>query len=1405
MSTKTEDLSALSYVNKDFGAIYPEMLDLAKQLTNKWDPSKSNESDPGVVLLKEGAFVADHNNYNIDKNILEAFLPSATQDRSVRNITEMNGYTPRYYVSANGDVTFKWKMPDEESNLPKVYTIPAFTLVISDADESVSYTQVENLSVGDSQTSCMFIEGTLQTLTINDLSVINIDNLDDNNRIYLPESMVAQNGVFIKNINREDYEDYWVRDNYLITKPVGSRVFKVDYDSYKELPYIEFPSDIANLIGDGLQIQYIATSGIAGNVSANSLCKILSPSSFTDIDGNTRSTSSFSLWNSAAIVNGKNPETIDEMYQSFKRVVGTFDTLVTCQDYSNKIYSLTDDYDNPLVSNVYVTDRRTDYNKSSNVITYDIDTLSVKLKNISTNKCSLVYKGLKSTYDELINVPNSDPGDMYCVTAQDATGGLYVNMSSQPGISKFVKQDSINLNDFSLLTAAMTPYDLVIYGLKAFAISEYNSNKLYFQNALNNSFKPISSLIRTEIESDIEGVKCISHKYNNPTSGDIYCFKNYAPLDIRIETFNKIEKEEEDQILNNIYIAISQNFNPRFLDFGEKLDESKLRNVIIDSDSRIKNIDISPIIYRTIAMTGDADGIEHDLNDTSIYSGTTILLDLVAKNILAGRVCLFEFDNKFNYEYGQEFGKIHDIAENRTIKTELYIPLTPTEENTEIALEKQTRDFIKIIQIGDGTSAPAYKYTLEREGGQGSIANNNSIELGVGEVFTLYELQGTTDKIIKTTAYSSTSNVTISIVNNTSAPINATTTKTNLQSGSISIITSEEIATTKPGTVNLDYTLNENEIIQIIHPNYYSDKTFGMYVNYRYEGNNTDRIYANTEHTLTVDERVILIYSKDGVESSPIVYKTGDIINASFDLVPTDLLSDLPSSNRTYIYNNETFNKAFRMLSSNQTISSRKLLSTKLDDSGIWCYWIINSASDGTNTLFENDDTYRILRNNEYFIYTNADLNELVILGAGTRISRTSTNSSSKWRIDNKDNITIESISENGTSSDISWQKNLDLSRDNLYITEMNIITLGKGDNIKILGWTNDLMPKYDDGDEEIPAFCGDDYSTCDGTIMYTINNETVTLPSADNFYMIKSRLDLNMSSIPQQLFATYDGEGETYKSIQRIILNDSTVISAVGDYNNRYVQSSRPLVAVGNTINIEEPVKLYEYSLKDGYTYKKSILVGDSKNVGTSSNPKKFSYMFSALEPSNYTYIIPVHIIGDDVDIYVDGSYYINDPSSITNVNIYDYNNNSIAKGNILTLSGNNSYYIAFDFETSSSVTAQLDVWFNSLSTKNEIIYIDNVCIIEGLNNNLKNLGNNDDQTLRNLLDRINAIIAGSDKPSIKMYYPYKINNSIAMDITDFKDPYIMWDKNNIANMMTIPQVDLENSTISVYTRLIK
>lgn len=380
MITKEDiELSKMSYTNKDFASLYPDLLDLAKQLTNSWDPSASNESDPGVVLLKEGAFIADHNNYNIDKNVLENFLPSATQETSVRNLVEMNGYVPRYYISATGDLNFSYDRGDDEE-APDQFTIKRFTIQVSSERGDVTYTQVEDLTITaeNAKDTCTFMEGSLSTLTVNGIQNITLDNIDDNNRVYFPVRYVAENGVFISNtlLDGKINYDFWEQKDYLLTQPLGSKVYKIDYDSSLDLPYIEFPSDIANIIESGLTIRYIVSSGVNGNVSAGVLNNIISPSTAITLSKSASEnidipTEYFTVYNSSSILNGKDPETIDEMYQSFKKVVGTFDTLVTCKDFQNAIYMMSDDNKTKIVSNDIVTDIKTDYNKSLRVATYD--------------------------------------------------------------------------------------------------------------------------------------------------------------------------------------------------------------------------------------------------------------------------------------------------------------------------------------------------------------------------------------------------------------------------------------------------------------------------------------------------------------------------------------------------------------------------------------------------------------------------------------------------------------------------------------------------------------------------------------------------------------------------------------------------------------------------------------------------------------------------------------------------------------------------------------------------------------------------------------------------------------------------------------------------------------------------
>ena len=414
MITKKEIATVnLSPTKKDFVQIWNELLDIAGKLSERWDPTSTNEGDPGIVLLKVLTGIADKLNYNIDKNTLEAFMPTAAQEDSMRKLCEMLGYNMRYYQSAIIPVTVKYHNtePDEEEAAVMVdgegLVIPKFT-VITNADKDINYfvlpkqTYSQNHLISSNHPTvtldCM--EGQIVKYeSINDNDIITINQISENNRFYLPETQIAENGIFIFNVytnnvfGQEILEDGepWERVDNLNLQEPGTKVFKFGYDSYESRPYIEFPEDYSELFNEGIFIYYTRTNGINGNISAKTLTQIELPTS-----GNWGSVSSesFSVENNLSATSGRDIETIKQAYQSFKKTIGTFETLVTCRDYMNKIYSMTDSQNKPLVSNILVTDIRNDLNHAVTIC--------------SCNDAGIYYKEVPLYTEEIITQKTVD-------------------------------------------------------------------------------------------------------------------------------------------------------------------------------------------------------------------------------------------------------------------------------------------------------------------------------------------------------------------------------------------------------------------------------------------------------------------------------------------------------------------------------------------------------------------------------------------------------------------------------------------------------------------------------------------------------------------------------------------------------------------------------------------------------------------------------------------------------------------------------------------------------------------------------------------------------------------------------------------------------------------------------------
>ena len=198
-------LGPLSYTNKDFESVYVELLDLVKKLTYKWDPSVSNESDPGVILLKLNALIADKINYNIDNNILECFPETVSQLSNARQLFAQLGYFMKWYRSASTIISMKYI--GDKTDVPS-YTIPKFTMV-TDSEREIIYsiigtsgTQEIDRSVSDVHlltdgtiSSAVVMEGVATTYSINGETNINVSHLDTKNRLYFDTNMVAENGI----------------------------------------------------------------------------------------------------------------------------------------------------------------------------------------------------------------------------------------------------------------------------------------------------------------------------------------------------------------------------------------------------------------------------------------------------------------------------------------------------------------------------------------------------------------------------------------------------------------------------------------------------------------------------------------------------------------------------------------------------------------------------------------------------------------------------------------------------------------------------------------------------------------------------------------------------------------------------------------------------------------------------------------------------------------------------------------------------------------------------------------------------------------------------------------------------------------------------------------------------------
>ena len=634
MNNKETQISNMSYTNKDFNSIYSELLDTAKNLTNKWDPSQSNESDPGVVLIKEDAIIGDKNNYNIDKNVLELFPLSVTQTGNARKIYDFAGYQMHWYRAANTTMSVKYTgdFPVQDGTTNKLpFTIPYGT-AFTNEDGSVVYTYVENdypddsplISDGDRTGVLYCLQGVLQEYDINGSTVILYSNLDSQRRLFFPYQNVAENGIFIKT---HGTNAKWTKVDNIESQPVGSLVFKFGVMPNTNVCYIQFPQDIEYIIGEGLYIQYLTTLGLDGNVKAG-VIKTLSSEVVIQVDTGvevTLTNDNLVMSNKDATNSGKDPEDLDTAYENYKKTVGTFNTLVACRDYENALYN------SEAVSNCVVSDRTNDLNATwTTMEAKGLDSYSVnrvqehQYTDVTFDPDTPIY--IKDGYINNFNVSNGTMTVSYSdvsLSAFDLVLYLLQPVSNINGAVAYNKTFTKTVEDESSLGEAVT----------------------YLNKSCQHNFKdPRETLDNTVVINA-----------SDETVAAPYLYKNFYTLKGTLITYSKVNNEEAQAIEDNVRLALYKRFNARNVNFGEALLYEDIVKTIKEADSRIKSITLNEDLDYDLRglRYGDSVGdIDSSIDETDEDFTSAKIVALV-KMILRGNVPLYNFNEDFVVKFGE--------------------------------------------------------------------------------------------------------------------------------------------------------------------------------------------------------------------------------------------------------------------------------------------------------------------------------------------------------------------------------------------------------------------------------------------------------------------------------------------------------------------------------------------------------------------------------------------------------------------------------------------------------------------------------------------------------------------------------------------------------------------------------
>lgn len=422
----TQDMNKTRYTHRDYESIKSDLIDAIPSLTQEW--TSTEESDPGIVLIKLISMFGDTLSYNVDKIALELYLKTVTQRKNCSMILSLLGYKMRWYRAPRVVANVKLQVSEYENN-PGTEVNPRHVIltpfVTSFTNGNLNYAVVPSATnqgpidiYSDTEfTNVYLIEGTVVTVTFNRDSL-------KNNRYYFPYNNVDEEALWLT--FGVSHTCNLVDNLYLVTDDQAIS-FEFNVDEYDN-PYIELINYWEDIIGstaqsDTFTLRYVVTQGSQGNVSRNQLIDvvnsdnrnagpqdliILHPSNnFEDLEGDDG-------WTRP----GYDAQTVEDARKDAAFYVTTYDTLVTPADFERAARRVVGMTGSRLIDNEIIMQNDLDIEEIANRAKDKFETQEVVLQEgqepitllkAHTAIVYLTYLNLGSNVNYYCNISESDP------------------------------------------------------------------------------------------------------------------------------------------------------------------------------------------------------------------------------------------------------------------------------------------------------------------------------------------------------------------------------------------------------------------------------------------------------------------------------------------------------------------------------------------------------------------------------------------------------------------------------------------------------------------------------------------------------------------------------------------------------------------------------------------------------------------------------------------------------------------------------------------------------------------------------------------------------------------------------------------------------------------------------------